>query len=233
MSQPFPAELVFPVPAVISLPVAGSDARFPVRRVYCVGRNYLDHIREMGNDERQPPVFFSKPRDAVAANHSRIPYAQATSDLHYELELAVGLHSGGQDIPPETALTHVFGYAVALDMTRRDLQRALSAKGSPWDVAKGFDNSCPCAAIHPASTVGHPSSGNLELRVNDEIRQKADLAQMIWDVPNIIAYLSRYFTLAAGDLILTGTPAGVGPVKAGDRLEGRIDGLETLYIDIV
>ena len=230
MPQP---DLLFPAPPVVSLPVAGSAQAFPVRRIYCVGRNYLDHIREMGNDERQPPVFFTKPRDAIVASGSAIPYALGTSDLHYELELAVGLHSGGSHIAPETALDHIFGYAVALDMTRRDLQRALAARGSPWDVAKGFDASCPCSTLHPASQVGHLASGRIELRVNGEIRQQADLAQMIWDVPHIIAHLSQLFELQPGDLILTGTPAGVGPVQPGDHLSGQITGLTPLEIDIL
>lgn len=221
-------EFVVPVPEVVSLPVKGEDARFPVRRIYCVGRNYLAHIRELGNDEKEPPLFFTKPRDAIVQNGATIPYAIATQDYHFELELAVALKSGGYNIAPESALSHVYGYAVALDMTRRDLQRQLTGKSAPWDVAKGFDHSCPCSAVHPASAVGHPASGSIRLQVNGETRQDADLAQMIWDVPHIIAYLSKVFELAAGDIILTGTPAGVGPIKSGDTLVGTIDGLETL-----
>lgn len=225
-------EFVVPVPDVVSLPVAGTDARFPVRRIYCVGRNYLAHIRELGNDEKQPPLFFTKPRDAIVQDGATIPYAIATQDYHFELELAVALQSGGYNIAPEAALSHVYGYAVALDMTRRDLQRQLTAKAAPWDVAKGFDHSCPCGPVFPASTVGHPEAGSIRLEVNGEARQDADLAQMIWDVPHIIAYLSQVFELAVGDLILTGTPAGVGPIKSGDTLVGSIAGLGTLTTHI-
>lgn len=228
MSESF----VIPVPPVISLPVAGSSARYPVRRIYCVGRNYLDHIREMNNDEKEPPVFFSKPRDAIVQDGATIPYARASDNFHYEIELAVALGSGGHDIPAERALEHVFGYAIALDMTRRDLQRQLSAKGAPWDVAKGFDHSAPCGAIHPASVVGHLSAGRIRLAVNDEIRQDSDLGAMIWQVAPIISHLSALFELHAGDLILTGTPSGVGPVQPGDRLVGSIDGLGSLTTQI-
>jgi len=225
-------EFVVPVPEVVSLPVAGSDARFPVRRIYCVGRNYLAHIRELGNDEKQPPLFFTKPRDAIVQDGATIPYAIATQDYHFELELAVALQSGGYNIAPEAAQSHIYGYAVALDMTRRDLQRQLTAKSAPWDVAKGFDHSCPCGPVFPASVVGYPDAGSIRLEVNGETRQDADLAQMIWDVPHIIAYLSQVFELAAGDLILTGTPAGVGPIKSGDTLVGSIAGLGTLTTHI-
>lgn len=225
-------DYVVPVPAVVSLPVAGSAARFPVRRIYCVGRNYLDHIRELGNDEKEPPIFFTKPRDAIEQDGATIPYASATGNYHFELELAVALQSGGYNIPAGTALEHVFGYAVALDMTRRDLQKQLTAKAGPWDVAKAFDHSAPCGTIHPAAQVGHPDAGRIHLTVNGETKQDADLKAMIWDVPHIIAHLSRLFELQAGDIILTGTPAGVGPVQTGDTLVGSIDGLGTLSIHI-
>lgn len=226
------AAFVLPVPPVVSLPVAGNAARFPVRRIYCVGRNYLDHIRELGNDEKEPPIFFSKPRDAIEQDGATIPYAPATENYHFELELAVALHSGGLNIPEEQALDHVFGYAVALDMTRRDLQKQLTAKAAPWEVAKGFDHSAPCGAIHPVSAVGHPERGNIRLTVNGEIRQDADLAAMIWTVPQIISRLSAFFELQPGDIILTGTPAGVGPVQPGDLLVGTIEGLGALNIRI-
>lgn len=229
MSSPL---YVFPVPEIVSLPIAGSDARFPVRRIYCVGRNYLEHIRELGNDEKEPPIFFTKPRDAIVQDGATIPYASATTNFHYELELAVALQSGGYNIPEDQALSHVFGYGVALDMTRRDLQKQLSAKAGPWDVSKGFDHSAPCAAIHPVGDVGHPASGQIRLSVNGEVKQDSDLKQMIWNVPQIIAHLSRLFDLRAGDLILTGTPAGVGPVQPGDVLVGEIDSLGTLTIRI-
>lgn len=228
MSEAF----VIPAPPVVSLPVAGSAARYPVRRIYCVGRNYLDHIRELNNDEKEPPVFFTKPRDAIVQNGATIPYALATANFHYEVELAVALGSGGRNIPEEQALGHVFGYAVALDMTRRDLQRQLSAKAGPWDVAKAFDHSTPCGTIHPASAIGHPAAGRIRLTVNAEVRQDSDLAAMIWKVAPIISHLSALFELQAGDLILTGTPAGVGPVETGDILVGSIDGLGTLTTHI-
>ncbi|MFT3736532.1 MAG: fumarylacetoacetate hydrolase family protein [Rhodocyclaceae bacterium] len=219
--------LVLP-PAITSLPVVGDARRFPVRRIYCVGRNYLDHIRELGNDEKEPPVFFTKPRDAIVQDGETIPYALATQNYHFELELAVGLHSGGIRIAEADALNHVAGYAIALDMTRRDLQRALGDKGKPWDVAKGFDHSCPCGPLHLAKDVGHVATGRIHLTVNGQTKQDATLEQMIWNVPAIIATLSQQFELAAGDLILTGTPAGVGPVQPGDVLVGEIAGLGTL-----
>lgn len=222
------AEFILPPPAIISLPISGSNARFPVRRIYCVGRNYLEHIRELGNDEKEPPIFFTKPRDAIAQDGETIPYAAATQNLHFELELAVALQSGGYNIPEEQALSHVFGYAIALDMTRRDLQKQLTAKAAPWDVAKGFDHSAPCGPIHPASHVGHPDAGSIRLTVNGEVKQDSNLAAMIWKVPQIISRLSAFFDLQAGDIILTGTPAGVGPVQPGDVLIGEIDTLGRL-----
>lgn len=225
-------EFVFAPPPIVSLPVAGSSARFPVRRIYCVGRNYLDHIRELNNDEKAPPVFFSKPRDAIVQNGSTIPYASATQNLHYEVELAVALHSGGRNISANTALEHVFGYAVALDMTRRDLQKTLSSQGSPWDVAKGFDQAAPCGTLHPASVIGHLHSGPIQLHLNGELKQNGDLQTMIWNVPHIIEHLSRLFELHAGDIILTGTPAGVGPVQTGDTLRAEIASLSPLSITI-
>jgi len=226
------AEYVFPPPAVTSLPVAGSTARFPVRRIYCVGRNYLDHIRELGNNEKEPPLFFTKPRDAIVQDGATIPYASVTENFHFELELAVALQSGAYNIAEEAALTHVFGYAIALDMTRRDLQKQLSAKSAPWDVAKGFDHACPCGTIHPVSQVGHLNAGNIRMQVNGEVRQDSDLRAMIWNVPQIIAHLSALFELQAGDIILTGTPAGVGPVVPGDTMRGEIAGLGALTIHV-
>lgn len=223
-----PTEFVLPVPPVVSLPVAGSHAHFPVRRIYCVGRNYLEHIRELGNDEKEPPIFFTKPRDAIEQDGATIPYASATQNYHFELELAVALQSGGYNIPESSALDHVFGYAVALDMTRRDIQKQLSAKAAPWDVAKGFDHSAPCGAIYPASSIGHPDSGRIHLTVNGEIKQDSDLKAMIWNVPQIISRLSAFFDLQAGDIILTGTPAGVGPIQPGDLLVGEIAGVGRL-----
>jgi len=225
-------EFVVTPPATVSLPVSGSNARFPVRRIYCVGRNYLDHIRELGNDEKQPPIFFAKPTDAIVQDGATIAYAAVTENFHYEVELAVAIGNAGHNISEASALDHVYGYAVALDMTRRDLQKALSSKGSPWDVAKGFDESCPCGSIYPVSAVGHLNDGSIKLTVNGEVKQQATLDLMIWNVPQIIAELSRLFVLQPGDLILTGTPAGVGPVLPGDVMVGSIDKLDTITITV-
>jgi fumarylpyruvate hydrolase len=226
--------LVIPPSPPPSAEVAGTDERFPVHRIYCVGRNYAKHAREMGMDpDREPPFFFSKPADALVANGTPVPYPPRTSNLHHELELVVAIGSGGRDIPLERALAHVYGYAVGLDLTRRDLQFAAREQGRPWDVAKGFDHSAPMSAIRPAADMGHPGQGAIWLEVNGETRQRANLSEMIWSVPEIIAELSTYYELRPGDLIFTGTPEGVGPVQRGDSLVGGIDGLETLRITIV
>lgn len=217
-----------------SVEIAGSDERFPVHRIYCVGRNYAKHAREMGMDpDREPPFFFSKPADAVVANGTPVPYPPRTSNLHHELELVVAIGTGGSDIPLDRALAHVYGYAVGLDLTRRDQQFAARDQGRPWDVAKGFDHSAPVSAIRPAAEMGHLEQGAIWLEVNGEARQRANLSEMIWSVPEIVAELSTYYELRPGDLIFTGTPEGVGPVKRGDSLVGGIDGLETLRITIV
>ena len=217
-----------------SVEIAGSDERFPVHRIYCVGRNYAKHAREMGMDpDREPPFFFSKPADAVVANGTPVPYPPRTSNLHHELELVVAIGTGGSDIPLDSALAHVYGYAVGLDLTRRDQQFAARDQGRPWDVAKGFDHSAPVSAIRPAAEMGHLEQGAIWLEVNGETRQRANLSEMIWSVPEIVAELSTYYELRPGDLIFTGTPEGVGPVKRGDSLVGGIDGLETLRITIV
>jgi fumarylpyruvate hydrolase len=214
--------------------VMGTDKHFPVHRIYCVGRNYAAHAREMGMDpERDPPFFFSKPADAVVANGTPVPYPPRTSNLHHEIELVIAIGTGGRDIPLENALAHVFGYAVGNDLTRRDLQFAAREQGRPWDVSKGFDASAPVSAIRPASEMGHPEGAEIWLEVNGETRQRANLSDMIWSVPEIVAELSTYFELRPGDLIFTGTPEGVGPVKRGDSLVGGIDGLETLRTTIV
>ena len=228
--------MTFVIPPVTqpSVEVAGGDERFPVHRIYCVGRNYAKHAREMGMDpDREPPFFFSKPADAVAPNGTPVPYPPRTSNLHHELELVVAIGRGGHDIPVEGALGHVFGYAVGLDLTRRDLQFEAREQGRPWDVAKGFDCSAPLGAIRPAAQMGHIDRGAIWLEVNGETRQRANLSEMIWSVPEIVAELSTYFELRAGDLIFTGTPEGVGPVQRGDSLVGGIDGLETLRVTIV
>lgn len=227
--------LVFPAPPTVTLPVAGSaggDA-VPVRRIFCVARNYAAHAREMGADPaREPPAFFSKPADAIVANGATVPYPPATKNLHHEIELVVVIGQTGRSIPAAAALDHVYGYAVGLDLTRRDLQAAAKQAGGPWDMAKGFDQSAPCSAVVPASRIGHPASGAIWLKVNGAIRQKGDLADQIWSVPETIAHLSGLVTLAPGDLIFTGTPEGVGAVVPGDRLEGHIDGVGDLTATI-
>jgi fumarylpyruvate hydrolase len=211
-----------------TLAVRGSTARFPVRRVYCIGRNYLAHIREMGEaDERDPPIFFQKPGDAVVEQGQPLPYPSATADYQYEAELVVAIGKAGQDIAPAQALHHVFGYAVGLDMTRRDLQRALAQAGHPWENGKAFDHSAPCSEIVPAALCGHPQRGALTLAVNGQPRQRTDLSKLIWTVPEIIANLSRLYRLMPGDLIYTGTPDGVGPVRAGDAIEACVEGVGT------
>jgi len=217
-----------------SVEVAGTDDRFPVHRIYCVGRNYAAHAREMGMDpDREPPFFFSKPPDAIVANGTPVAYPSRTANLHHEIELVVAIGTGGRDIPVANALAHVYGYAVGNDLTRRDLQFAARERGHPWDVSKGFDASAPLSAICPASESGHPERGAIWLEVNGETRQRADLSDMIWSVPEIVAELSTYFELRPGDLVFTGTPEGVGQVRRGDSLVGGIDGLETLRTTIV
>ena len=217
-----------PTPA---LAVAGSPDQFPVGRIYCVGRNYAEHAREMGHDpDREPPFFFMKPANAIVPNGATIPYPQATKDLHHEIELVVALGRGGVNIALDKALDHVWGYGVGLDMTRRDLQGEAKKMGRPWEMGKAFDNSAPCTALVPASKIGHPAKGAIWLKVNGKTTQKGDLADMIWNVPETIAYLSGLVTLQAGDLIYSGTPAGVGPVKPGDKLEGHVDGVGELTI---
>jgi fumarylpyruvate hydrolase len=219
----------FPPAEPPSVAVAASEARFPVHRIYCVGRNYAEHVREMGTDPKHAaPVFFMKPADAVVPGGSAVPYPQATAELHHEIELVVALKSGGRDITPQAALTHVFGYAAGNDLTRRDLQNAAKARGEPWDAAKGFDHSAPIAAIRPAA-LGHLTAGRIWLKVNGELRQEAQVSDMVVDVPHVIAALSRLYELKAGDLIFTGTPAGVGVLRAGDQVEGGIEGLPVLH----
>jgi fumarylpyruvate hydrolase len=225
-------DFAFPPAAVPSVAITGSSQRFPVHRIYCIGRNYADHVREMGGDpERGTPIFFSKPADAVVANDALIPYPQRTSNLHHEVELVVAIGRAGRDVPRKHALDCVFGYAVGIDLTRRDLQQASKQKGLPWDTGKGFDRSAPLAAIRPASR-GHVSKGRIWLTVNGQQRQQSDLSEMLWKVPEIITELSAFFELKPGDLIFTGTPAGVGALQPGDRLEGGAEGLDTLRITI-
>jgi fumarylpyruvate hydrolase len=224
---------VFAPPELPSVPVTGRSERFPVHRVYCVGRNYAAHAREMGsNPEREPPFFFTKPANALVANDATIPYPPRTANLHHEIELVVALGQGGKDIPVALALAHVFGYAVGNDLTRRDLQFEARDKGRPWDTGKAFDHSAPITAITPVAQAGHIAKGRIWLKVNGEMRQQADIADLIWSVPEVIAELSTLFELAPGDLIYTGTPAGVSAVKSGDRMEGGVEGLETLIATI-
>ena len=220
---------VFDAPRVASLPVAGSTLRFPVRRIYCIGRNYADHAKEMGaTADRSQPVFFMKPADAIVTDGGDVPYPSATSDLHHEVEMIVALARGGADIARERALDCVFGYGVGLDLTRRDLQAAAKAKGHPWDAAKGFDASAPVSALHRVEEIGHPRQAQLSLDVNGERRQEADIADMIFDVSSIIHELSKLWTLAPGDLVFTGTPAGVAALQRGDRFEAVLAGVAQL-----
>uniref|UniRef100_UPI0030EB20DC fumarylacetoacetate hydrolase family protein n=1 Tax=Roseobacter sp. HKCCA2468 TaxID=3120342 RepID=UPI0030EB20DC len=213
------------------IPVEGGGV-FPVRRVYCIGRNYAAHAIEMGHDpDREPPFFFQKNPDSLDAS-GEMPYPVGTSDLHHEIEMMVALKSGGRDIALEDALSHVWGYGVALDMTRRDLQGEAKKLGRPWETGKSFEHSAPMSPLLPVSQVGHPSTGEITLHVNGALRQEGDLAQMIWKTPEIIRYLSQYFELAAGDVILTGTPAGVAPVARGDVMEGKVAGLGTLRVRV-
>lgn len=218
-------------PGTPTLPVVESNKAFPVGRIYCVGRNYAEHAREMGHDpDREPPFFFMKPADAIVQNGATIPYPQMTKDLHHEIELIVAIGKGGSNIPVDKALDHVFGYGVGLDMTRRDLQGEAKKMGRPWEMGKAFDNSAPCTALKTVAMVGHPSKGAIWLKVNGQFKQKGDLSEMIWNVPETIAYLSNLITLRPGDIIMSGTPAGVGPVQRGDRLEGHVEGVGDLTI---
>ncbi len=216
------------------MPVKGTEERFPVHRIYCVGQNYADHAIEMGGDPtRNPPFFFQKNPDNLVIDGGDFPYPPKTEDVHHEIELVVALKKGGSDILVETALDHVYGYAVGIDMTRRDLQAVAKKAGRPWEVAKAFEHSAPCSAIVPVSEVGHPQSAAITLKINGEQRQAGDLNQMIWKVPETIAYLSSLFVLQPGDLIYTGTPAGVGAVKRGDILQGNVDGVGTISVKVV
>lgn len=226
-------EFVITAPETASVAVAGSSARFPVRRVFCVGRNYAAHAREMGSDpNREPPFFFTKPADAVIPASGAVPYPPSTNDLHHEIELVVALKAGGKDIDAAQALGLVWGYGVGLDLTRRDLQAVAKDAGRPWDMAKGFDASAPCSALHPVSDVGHPAQARIWLEVNGTLRQEGNLDEMIWPIADVIASLSRLVTLAPGDLIYSGTPSGVGALQPGDRVRGGIDGVDTFELTI-
>ena len=224
---------VFPPAAQVVLPVVGSDAVFPVRRVYCVGQNYSEHVTEMGGDTRQPPFFFSKPADALVPGGGDVAYPPMTDKLQHEVELVVALGKGGSNISPDQARECVFGYAIGFDMTRRDLQFQAKGKGQPWDMGKGFDQGGPISAVRPVGAGAHPGKGAIWLKVNGELRQSGDIAQMTWKVAEVIANLSTYVCLAPGDLIFTGTPAGVSTVVRGDVLEGAVEGVGELRIRLV
>lgn len=224
---------VITAPAQPSLAVAGSEARFPIRRVFCVGRNYGAHAREMGSDpNREPPFFFTKPADAVVPASGSVPFPPATHDLHHEVELVVALGAGGADVDPRDAMALVWGYGVGLDLTRRDLQAVAKDAGRPWDMAKGFDASAPCSPLIPAATLGHPQDARIWLEVNGALRQEGNLDEMIWPVADVISHLSRLVALAPGDLIYTGTPAGVAALKPGDRVRGGVDGVTEFELSI-
>ncbi|MCK0141224.1 fumarylacetoacetate hydrolase family protein [Aliiroseovarius sp. F20344] len=215
-----------PAPEQPFLPITNSDQKFPVRRIFCVGQNYAAHAREMGsNPERELPFFFTKPADALVPDGASIPFPPGTSNLHHEVELVVAIGKGGADIAVDEALDHVWGYAVGNDLTRRDVQADAKSAGRPWDMAKGFDRSAPCGALHPAQSVGHFAQGGISLAVNGELRQSSDISDLIWPVADVISYLSSLVELHAGDLIFTGTPEGVGPLKPGDTCVAQIDGL--------
>jgi fumarylpyruvate hydrolase len=226
-------QFVFDPPAAPSVAITGSAARFPVRRIFCVGRNYADHVREMGNDPKsEPPIFFTKPADAVVESGAAIPYATQTTNLHHEVELVFAVGKDGADIAEAAALDHVWGYAVGVDLTRRDLQAVAKKGGAPWDAAKAFDHSAPIGPLTPVAASGHPLAGAIRLSVNGEVRQSGDLNEMIWSVPEIVAALSRTWALKAGDLVFTGTPSGVGPLQRGDAIAAEIDGLAPLRFTI-
>lgn len=227
------APTVFAPPPLPALPIRGSNTLFPVHRIYCVGRNYAAHTIEMGHDpDKEPPFFFQKNSDNLVIS-GRFPYPPATSDVHHEIELVVALSKGGSDVATSEALDHVYGYAVGLDMTRRDLQTRAKELGRPWEVGKAFEASAPCSSVVPAAEIGHPSAGAIWLDVNGKRRQTGDLNQMIWKVPEVISYLSRFFTLAPGDIIFSGTPAGVAAVARGDRLLGHVDGVGDIEVKVV
>jgi fumarylpyruvate hydrolase len=221
----------FTPPPQPTLPIRGTDKLFPIHRIYCVGRNYIEHTREMGGDTKDPPFFFQKNPDNIVTD-GRFPYPAATKDVHFEIELVVGLKSGGSDIDAAQAMTHVFGYAVGIDMTRRDLQAEAKKLQRPWEVGKAFEHSAPLTALVPAQHVENPARGAIWLDVNGVRKQTGDLSQMIWDIPHQIAFLSTLFALQAGDLIFTGTPSGVGAVRKGDRLKGYVDGIGELDVTV-
>ncbi|MBI4046257.1 MAG: fumarylacetoacetate hydrolase family protein [Devosia nanyangense] len=218
-------QFVIPAPPVAAVPVAGGGA-FPVRRIYCVGRNYAEHAREMGHDpDREPPFFFGKPADSLVTGGADTPYPANTQDFQFEVELVVALAEGGSNLSPEAIPAKIFGYAVGIDMTQRDVQSVAKKAGRPWDMSKGFDHSAPIGDLIPATRIGHPSRGVITLKVNGVEKQRGDISDLIWPIADAIAYLSNWVELKPGDLIFTGTPAGVGPVVRGDFLEGAVEGV--------
>ncbi|WP_151637659.1 fumarylacetoacetate hydrolase family protein [Noviherbaspirillum aerium] len=220
------SDYVIAPPAQASIAVSGSQQRFPIRRVFCVGRNYEAHAREMGNDPtREPPFFFMKPADAVVPAEGTLPYPPLTEDLHHEIEMVVAVGKAGVNLDAADALDVVWGYGVGVDLTRRDLQNVAKKMSRPWDWAKGFDASGPCGAIVPVERTGHPQAGRVWLAVNGDVRQEGDLNELIWPVADVLAYISQSVALAPGDLIFTGTPAGVGPLQPGDRVTGGVAGV--------
>lgn len=228
---------VIPLIPAVTVPVAGGSDHFPVRRIYCVGRNYAAHVREMGMDpSREPPFFFCKPADAIvvapAGAGAQIAYPLATGQFHFEIELVAAIGRGGRNIPVEQANAHIWGYAVGIDMTRRDLQISARDRGRPWELGKSFDQSAPISTLHPASQVGHPANGAIWLQVDGQDRQRSDLDNLIWSVPEIIANLSTFFELQPGDLVFTGTPEGVGPVLSGEMMRGGVAGLADVEVRV-
>lgn len=223
---------IFSAPETVSLPIADSGDRFPIRRVFCVGRNYQDHVVEMGGvPGREPPFFFGKPTDAVTQAEI-IAYPSHCEDFHHEMELVIAIGKGGTNLSLENANDHIFGYAAGVDLTRRDYQAWAKKAGRPWTMAKGFDHSAPMSAIMPSAKIGHPERGRMHLTVNGETKQDGDLGQQIWKVPEIVSNLSEWVELKQGDLIMTGTPAGVGPLKVGDRVEGSIEAIGSLTFSV-
>jgi fumarylpyruvate hydrolase len=226
-------DFAVPPPALVTLPIVGSGARFPVRRIYCVGRNYTAHVKELHNNTEEPPFFFQKQRDMIVQSGGKVRYPALTSDFEHETELVVAMRSGGMDIKADDANRHIFGYAVGFDMTRRDRQADMKKMQKPWEIGKSFEDCAPCGAITPASASGYLDKGEIKLVIDGNTRQDSDLAEMIWTVPQLIAELSTQVEITAGDIIYTGTPAGVGPVVRGNHMVGTIKGLSTLVVDII
>lgn len=219
-------DFIFSPSTISSIPIIGQTQRFPVHRIYCIGRNYADHVKEMGAEvNRETPIFFCKPADAVVTDGQNVPYPPATNNLHHEVEMVVALKSGGTRIEIADALAHIYGYAVGLDLTRRDLQATAKSKGLPWDTGKAFDFSAPISVIYAAYEIGHPTDAILSLEVNGELRQKTNISEMIFSIPEIIHELSKLFMLQKGDLIFTGTPAGVSELKRGDKFVAKLKGI--------